>query len=107
MATLRILESRRTGVQTSDFVVEVVDGRILPGDFFACNETIGPFEYRVVSTEPHPSGELLHCFNWILEDGQFVGQAVSTVQKPAREVRRYERHMQKVGIQPPGTGKSG
>ena len=107
MATFRILESRRTGVHTSDFVVEIVDGRIVSGDFFACAETIGPFEYWVVSTESHPSGVLLHCFNWILEDGQFVGQAVSTVQKPAREVTRYERHMQKVGIQLPGTHKSG
>jgi len=107
MTTLRIVESRRTGTCTSDFVVEVVDGHIASGDFFACGEKIGSFEYRVVSTEPHSSGVLLHCFNWILQDGQFVGEAVSTVRKSAREIARYDRHMQKAGILPAPAHKSG
>ncbi len=107
MSTLRIIESRRTGVHTSDFVVLVLDGAIGPGDFFACSDPIGPFEYRVVSTEPHPLGMLLRCFNWILNDGQFVGEVVSTVRKPAREVARYDRDMRKAGCEPPAASKSG
>ncbi len=105
MATLRIVETRRTSVCTSDFAVEVVDGHIAAGDFFACNDAVGPFEYRVVSIEPHPCGVVLHCFNWILEDGQFVGHSVSTVRKSAREVARYDRHMQAAGIPAPPSGQ--
>jgi len=106
MATIRIRESRRTGVDRCDFVVQVLDGSVVPGDFFACHDVAGPFEYRVISTEPHPLGALLHCFNWILSDGQFVGDVVPTVEKSAREVARYDRHMRKAGIKSPSDGKS-
>jgi hypothetical protein len=107
MTTFRIIESRCTGVSTSDFVVEVLDGVIASGEFFSCDEgAVGSFEYRVVSAEPHASGVILHCFNWILQDGQFVGHTVTTVRKSAREVARYDRHMQKAGIRVPPTGTS-
>jgi hypothetical protein len=90
MAKFKIIASKRVDLEHSEFTVEPIVDEPQPGEIFALNDVIGPFEYVIQTVQPVEAFRKLACLNWIVEDNQFAG-AVATSRRPNATERRRNR----------------
>ena len=90
MAKFKIISSRRVDLEHCEFTVEPLLDEPQPGEIFALNDVIGPFEYIIQTVQTFQAFRKLACLNWIVEDNQFAG-AVATSHRPNATERRRNR----------------
>ena len=93
MAVFRILATRRSRVDSSEFDVQLLTGTINPWEIFACVDQGSPFEYVIRSIQAKPTGITLSCLNWVLQDGHLTGTEAECRPMKAAEKKRYQKFL--------------
>ena len=91
MAKFLIKDTRRLGLDRSNFDVSLVEGSINLGDIFQFTERGTLWEYVILEIRQHLDYTTLFCMNWVPESGAFIGISSTSRPMKAAEKRRYEK----------------
>ena len=95
MAQFEIIETRRSGLSSSEFDVRESNGIVRPGEIFDGTLNDSPFDYVVLAVLPQRGGKIktLVCLNWTLP-GEFMnGLVLQSRQMTAPERKRYNKYI--------------
>ena len=93
MAKFVIRDTRRLGLDRSEFDVSQVEGSTNPRDIFQFSERGTLWEYVILEIHQTSDQVTLLCMNWVPENRAFVGISTSSRPMNAAERRRYEKHL--------------
>lgn len=93
MATFLIKDTRRLGLDRSEFDVSLVEGGIFEGDVFQLSERGSLWEYVILEVRQGRDLITLFCMNWVPESGAFAGMSSTSRPMKAAERRRYEKYL--------------
>ena len=93
MAKFLIKDTRRLGLDRSEFDVTRVEGGIAEGEIFQFSESGALWEYIILEVRQHRDRVTLLCLNWVPEDGAFVGISGDSRPMKAAERRRYQKYL--------------
>ena len=93
MAEFLIKDTRRLGLDRSEFDVTQVEGSIAEREIFQFSERGTLWEYIILEVRWHGDHATLFCMNWVPETGAFAGIRIASRPMKAAERRRYERYL--------------
>jgi hypothetical protein len=93
MAKFLIEDTRRLGLDRSEFDVSQVEGSVSPKEIFQFTERGTLWEYVILEARQRPDYVTLSCMNWVPESGAFIGISCTSRPMKAAERRRYEKYL--------------
>ena len=93
MAKFLIKDTRRVGLDRSEFDVAQVEGSIAEREIFQFSERGTLWEYVILEVRRQRDHTTLYCMNWVPKGGAFVGISSTSRSMKAAERRRYEKYL--------------
>lgn len=89
MATFKIIDSRRCGLEDCEFDVVLLTGEIVANELFPIMEKGTLWEFIIQSIEQRAGAYTLYCKPWLLKNGAHVGFSVKTRVMNSVDRKRY------------------
>jgi hypothetical protein len=89
VAIFKILSTRRCGLETSEFDIQIISGFPERLEIFTCDDNGSPYEYVIKELSQQEHCSTLLCINWVLFNDHHSGIVVESRPMKAAERRRY------------------